>query len=41
MHRRPSKLLMVSAAAIAVATVVAGCEAKVYGTPPPPPARRS
>ena len=34
MHRRPSKLLMVSAAAIAVATVVAGCEAKVYGTPP-------
>ncbi len=36
MHRRPSKLLMVSAAAIAVATVVAGCEAKVYGTPPAP-----
>jgi hypothetical protein len=37
MHRRPSKLLMVSAAAFAVATVVAGCEAKVYGTPPAPP----
>ena len=37
MHRRPAKLLMISAAAIAVATVVAGCEAKVYGTPPAPP----
>jgi hypothetical protein len=37
MHRRPSTLLMVSAAAVAVVTVVAGCEAKVYGTPPPAP----
>jgi hypothetical protein len=37
MHRRPSMLLMVSAAAVAVVTVVAGCEAKVYGTPPPRP----
>jgi hypothetical protein len=35
MHRRPSTLLMVSAIAVAVVTVVAGCEAKVYGTPPP------
>jgi hypothetical protein len=35
MHRRPSTLLMVSAMAVAVVTVVAGCEAKVYGTPPP------
>jgi hypothetical protein len=34
MHRRPSTLLMVSAIAVAVVTVVAGCEAKVYGTPP-------
>jgi len=34
MHRRPSTLLMVSAMAVAVVTVVAGCEAKVYGTPP-------
>ncbi|MDT5365081.1 MAG: hypothetical protein QOC69_6843 [Mycobacterium sp.] len=37
MHRRPSTLLMVSAVAVAVVTVVAGCEAKVYGTPPPRP----
>ena len=37
MYRRPSKLLMVSAVAVAVATVVAGCEAKVYGTPPVSP----
>jgi hypothetical protein len=37
MHRRPSTLLMVSAAAVAVLTVAAGCEAKVYGTPPPRP----
>jgi hypothetical protein len=34
MHRRPSTLLMVSAMAVAVVTVAAGCEAKVYGTPP-------
>jgi hypothetical protein len=37
MHRRPSTLLMVCTAAVAVVTVVAGCEAKVYGTPPPRP----
>jgi hypothetical protein len=37
MHRRPSTLLMVTAVAVAVVTVVAGCEAKVYGTPPPRP----
>jgi hypothetical protein len=36
MYRRPSTLLMVTAAAVAVMTVAAGCEAKVYGTPPPP-----
>ena len=36
MYRRPSTLLLVSAAAVAVMTVTAGCEAKVYGTPPPP-----
>ncbi len=35
MYRRPSTLLMVTAAAVAVMTVAAGCEAKVYGTPPP------
>jgi hypothetical protein len=35
MHRRPSTLLMVTAAAVAVIVVAAGCEAKVYGTPPP------
>jgi hypothetical protein len=37
MHRRSSTLLMVSAAAMAVVTTVSGCEAKVYGTPPPRP----
>ncbi len=37
MHRRSSTLLMVSAAAMAVVTAVSGCEAKVYGTPPPRP----
>ena len=36
MIRRPSKLLMVTALAATVAVVAAGCEAKVYGTPPPP-----
>jgi hypothetical protein len=36
MHRRPSTLLLVTAAAVAVLTVAAGCEAKVYGTPPVP-----
>ncbi|BBY48402.1 LppW family protein [Mycolicibacterium arabiense] len=37
MHRQPSKLLMVTAAAAAVVTVAAGCEARVYGNPPPNP----
>ena len=37
MHRQPSKLLMVSAAAAAVVTVLSGCEARVYGNPPPNP----
>ena len=37
MLRRPSKLLMVTASAVAVVTLVAGCEAKVYGNPPPNP----
>jgi hypothetical protein len=38
MHRRPPMLLMISAAALVVVTAVAGCEAKVYGTPPASPA---
>jgi hypothetical protein len=38
MHRRPSKLLMISALVATVVTVASGCEAKVYGTPPPPAA---
>jgi hypothetical protein len=37
MHRQPSKLLMVTAAAAAVVTVASGCEARVYGNPPPNP----
>jgi Beta-lactamase enzyme family len=37
MSRRPSKLLMATALAVAVVTVAAGCEAKVYGNPPPNP----
>lgn len=37
MFRRPSKLLMATASAVAAVTVVAGCEAKVYGNPPPNP----
>ena len=36
MYRRPSTLLLVTAAAVAVMTVAAGCEAKVYGTTPVP-----
>ncbi len=36
MFRRPSTLLMVAVAA--VATTTTACEAKVYGTPPTPPA---
>jgi hypothetical protein len=38
MYRRPSKLLMVAALSATVVTVASGCEAKVYGTPPPPAA---
>jgi hypothetical protein len=34
MFRRPSKLLLVTALAATTVTVAAGCEAKVYGTPP-------
>jgi hypothetical protein len=37
MLRRRSKLLMATASAVTVVTLVAGCEAKVYGTPPPNP----
>ncbi|WP_102142916.1 hypothetical protein [Mycobacterium hubeiense] len=37
MRRRPSRLVMGAAAALAVALVAAGCEAKVYGTTPAPP----
>ncbi len=33
---RPSKLLMVTGLAAIIVTVAAGCEAKVYGTPPAP-----
>jgi hypothetical protein len=36
MLRRPQKLLMVTALAVTAMTVAAGCEARVYGTPPPP-----
>ncbi|KUI28187.1 hypothetical protein AU195_20740 [Mycobacterium sp. IS-1496] len=34
--RRPSVLLTATAASMAVAVVVSGCEARVYGTPPHP-----
>src|SRR5258708_18503483 len=34
MRRRPSRLVRASAAVIIVIPLVAGCEAKVYGTPP-------
>jgi hypothetical protein len=37
MHRRPSKLLMVTTVTAAVLTVTAGCEARVYGTSPAAP----
>ena len=37
MYRRPSKLLMVTASLMTVVTVTAGCEAQVYGNPPPNP----
>jgi hypothetical protein len=36
MFGRPSKLLMVSVTVIGAAIIGAGCEAKVYGTPPAP-----
>ena len=36
MRRRPSKLVTATAAVIIAVPVVAGCEAKVYGTPPEP-----
>jgi hypothetical protein len=38
MRRRPSKLVTASAAVIFAVPLVADCEAKVYGTPPVPPA---
>jgi hypothetical protein len=34
--RRPSVLLTATAASVAAVVVVSGCEARVYGTPPPP-----
>lgn len=34
--RRPSVLLTATAASVVAAVVVSGCEARVYGTPPPP-----
>jgi beta-lactamase class A len=37
MRRRPSKLVTATAAVIIAVPFVAGCEAKVYGTPPEPP----
>ncbi len=36
MRRRPSRLVTATAAVIVAVPVVAGCEAKVYGTPPEP-----
>lgn len=36
MRVRPSALMTVTAAGMAAAVVVSGCEARVYGTPPPP-----
>jgi hypothetical protein len=36
MFRRPSKLLLVTALTATAVTVAAGCEARVYGSPPPP-----
>jgi beta-lactamase class A len=38
MRRRPSKLVTATAAVIIAVPLVAGCEAKVYGTPPQPAA---
>ncbi len=36
MRRRPSRLVTATAAVIVAVPVLAGCEAKVYGTPPKP-----
>jgi hypothetical protein len=38
MRRRPSRLVTATAAVIIAVPIVAGCEAKVYGTPPEPAA---
>ena len=38
MRRRPSSLATAIAAIVSVVLVVAGCEARVYGTPPDDPA---
>jgi hypothetical protein len=37
MRRRPSRLVTATAAIVIAVPIVAGCEAKVYGTPPEPP----
>ncbi|MEN4479360.1 hypothetical protein [Mycolicibacterium cosmeticum] len=37
MRARPSKLMTVAATVLCTGALVSGCEAKVYGTPPPPP----
>ncbi len=39
MRRQPSRLMTASAAVLIAVSVVAGCEAKVYGTAPEPPDR--
>lgn len=36
MRRRPSRLVSVTATVIIATPIIAGCEAKVYGTPPEP-----
>ncbi len=40
MRRQPSRLMTASAAVLIAVPVVAGCEAKVYGTAPEPPRGR-
>ncbi|MDX1874815.1 hypothetical protein SBI67_22065 [Mycolicibacterium sp. 120266] len=37
MRARPSKLMTVAATVLCTGALVSSCEAKVYGTPPPPP----
>lgn len=37
MRARPSKLMTVAATVLCTGALVSACEAKVYGTPPPPP----